>query len=120
MNKIIFKLLPIFALLLVAVSCLKPSNYPYPNPKPPKNYTHPEDEKPRYDFINPLVDRADFIFEGKAISSESFYGYVNGQKGIYTCFVLEIYKVFKGDTKAHKVEICTDGGLYITKKPSLV
>ncbi len=103
----------IFA-LCIAVSCLKPHNYPYA--KPPKTYTHGPNEKPDYEFINKLVDNSDFIFEGKAISSESFYGYVNGQKGIYTCFVLEVYKVFKGITKAHKVEICTEGGVIYDKE----
>ena len=110
MKKHLLYLASLFMLLLVALSsCLTPSNYPYA--KPPKTYTHGPNEKPDYKFFNNLVDNADFVFEGKTGEGKSFYGYVNGQKGIYTCFPVEIYKIYKGDIKAHKVEVCGEGGV---------
>lgn len=116
MKKHLLYLAPLFMLLLVALaSCLTPNNYPYA--KPPKTYTHGPNEKPDYKFLNNLVDNADFVFEGKPESGgKSFYGYVNGQKRIYSCGMFTIYKVFKGDIKTHKIELCTEGGVIYDKE----
>lgn len=78
---------------------------------PPITFVHDNKEKPPYDFMNRLVDVSEFIVEGKVLDSGgSFYGYLNGRKGIYTCGLFTVYKVFKGDIKSCQIEFCTEGG----------
>ena len=46
--------------------------------------------------LDQKIINAHYIFEGKVISSESFWG--NNHSKIYTAYEIDIYKVFKGSS----------------------
>lgn len=60
----------------------------------------------------PLKERiagADFIFEGKVLSSESLWN--EEHNNIYTLHRIEVYKIFKGGPRSEKVIVVTPGGV---------
>lgn len=102
--------------LFLTVSCLHPFKRQQTT-MPPITFVHDGKEKPPYDFMNRLVDESEFIVEGKVLDSgTSFYGYLDGRKGIYTCGLFTVYKVFKGDIKSYQIEYCTEGGVVYDKE----
>jgi hypothetical protein len=58
--------------------------------------------------LNQRIDQSRYIFEGKVLESESFFG--PGQKMIYTSHLVQVHSVFKGQFPGDKVEIVTAGG----------
>lgn len=103
--KIFFTFLSLLCFLLLAVAC---GNF-LKNKEQEQQPIHRGDTS-LYQEIMPLIDQADVIVEGKQDSFYSFIGTRDGIKGIYTCGVITLYKVFKGDIKGRKIEICAEGG----------
>ena len=58
--------------------------------------------------LNDRIDRSAYIFEGKVLESNSFYG--PGGRMIYTSHLVQVYSVFKGECPGDQVEIVTAGG----------
>ena len=58
--------------------------------------------------LNDRIDRSAYIFEGKVLESNSFYG--PGDRMIYTSHLVQVYSVFKGEFPGDQVEIVTAGG----------
>jgi len=58
--------------------------------------------------LNDRIDRSAYIFEGKVLESNSFYG--PGGRMIYTSHLVQVYSVFKGEFPGDQVEIITEGG----------
>lgn len=58
--------------------------------------------------LNQRIDESKVIFEGKVMSKYSFWNQKHTK--IYTSNVVEVYKVFKGDSVSTIVEVLTEGG----------
>lgn len=59
--------------------------------------------------LNTRTQNSSFIFEGKVISKKSFWN--SEHTLIYTSNLVEVYKIFKGNLSAEKVEVVTEGGV---------
>ena len=64
--------------------------------------------------LNEKKMNSDFIAEGKVISKNSFWN--TERKMIYTSNIIEVYKVFKGNTIIANVEVLTMGGTVAMNK----
>ncbi|MFM7078612.1 MAG: PKD domain-containing protein, partial [Bacteroidota bacterium] len=64
---------------------------------------------------------ADLVVEGRVINQSSFWNSSNDF--IYTSNIIEVYKVFKGNTTTNQIEVITEGGIVgntmIIVEPSL-
>ncbi len=58
--------------------------------------------------LNQRIYQSSYIFEGKVLESNSFYG--PGGRMIYTSHLVQVYSVFKGEFPGDQVEIITEGG----------
>ncbi len=54
------------------------------------------------------AEQSTLIVEGKVIGQQSFWD--QGHQRIYTSNIIELYKIFKGNTSWSKIEIITEGG----------
>src|SRR5688572_27194312 len=55
------------------------------------------------------ISNADYIFEGKVLSKESFWN--EAHNDIYTLNRIEVYKIFKGSVQATEMTVVTPGGV---------
>jgi len=59
--------------------------------------------------LNQRIENSTAILEGKVISQASYWD--ETKTHIYTSNIIEVYKIFKGDSTSKKVEMITVGGV---------
>jgi hypothetical protein len=59
--------------------------------------------------LDQRIDNSTAIFEGKVIRQTSYWD--NTKTHIYTSNIVEVYKVFKGESIAKEIELITRGGI---------